>query len=892
MMLAADSIDALRQALETGRSPGGAMRLALFDPTAERRALANKVLDRGKPWLGNKDIWFSPSALGGKLAFLFPGVEAQFALHLDDAPDAIRAAAESADVEIRGTGVFALGRLLVDLLGVAPDAIAGHSMGEWTGMVASEMIPPAAVDEFLAGIPAGSLEVPDVVFAAVGCSADGSRAALDGLDHISISHDNCPHQSILCGRRDRVLVAIERLGNRGVLCQELPFRSGFHSPLFADYLAPHRARLQTLALQRPRVPLWSATICAPYPDQADAIRTLAVDHLVKPVRFRELVENMYASGIRAFVQLGVGSLVGFVDDTLRGVDHLAISAASQHPGQLDRTRCALWACGFASGATGTAESRRAARSAMPLPLGVPLVRLGDRVSPLGASAPRVETGGDPILAELVATLDEAAAASRAVVDAYRARSRPQQLVIKRKLSIETVPALIDHCFYRQPEGWPSVSDRYPVVPMTANIQMMIETAAQLVPDRIAVAIENVRAYRWLAVAPQVEVELHAKKSGDDVDVEIPGYARGTVVFAERFSQLAATLPPLENPHATPVTARRMYDERWMFHGPKYQGVVELGPMGDNGVDGVIDALPAPGALLDCAGQLMGWWVMQTETRDRLAMPIEIDRISFLGPQPTGRVGCHVRIAEVADREVRADLELFAGARLWCRIDGWKDRRFDSDDAVWNVLMYPERNVLAEDRGDYVVVTEHWRAAASRELMMRRYLGERERAVYEATGPRGRRGWLLGRIAIKDAVRLHRWRAGEGPIFPIEVEVSNHASGRPLTNSNHRVSVAHKEDIAVAIVGTTDVGIDIERIEPRTEAFVAVAFTPAERALAMDDAWIARLWAAKEAVAKARGTGITDPKRFEVRSIDGERVIIDDRIVETRRDGEHVIAWTK
>ena len=318
-------------------------------------------------------------------------------------------------------------------------------------MVASEMIPPAAVDAFLGELPA-SLEVPDVVFAAVGCSAAGAREALDGLDAIAVSHDNCPHQSILCGRRESVRVAVERLGARGVLCQELPFRSGFHSPLFADYLAPHRARLADLPLQRPRVPLWSATTAAPYPDDPDAIRALAIDHLVEPVRFRELVDNLYASGVRAFVQLGVGSTTGFVADTLRGRDHLAITAASvRNPGcRSSRARsAALFADGFAARARARRarrEARAVKRTGIKLDLGVPLVRLGGVVPPL-STAPRLDTS-DPVIAELVATLDEAAAASRAVVDAYRARASrrrrnlrrpphtPGTHVVRRTLSVE------------------------------------------------------------------------------------------------------------------------------------------------------------------------------------------------------------------------------------------------------------------------------------------------------------------------------------------------------------------------------------------------------------------------------------------------------------------------
>ena len=774
-----------------------------------------------------------------------------------------------------------------------PDAIAGHSMGEWTGMVASEMIPPGAVDAFLDELPA-SLEVPDVVFAAVGCSAEGARAALDGLDAIAVSHDNCPHQSIVCGRRDRVRTAIERLGQRGVLCQELPFRSGFHSSLFADYLAPHRARIATLALQPPRVPLWSATTCAPYPDDPAAIRALAIRHLVEPVRFRELVEQLYATGVRAFVQLGVGSVAGFVDDTLRGRDHLAIAGASPHAGQLARLSAALWVDGFTTEIEPRAR-KVSARRGMPLELGVPLVRIGDRVAPLAIGAPqRPAAGDDPVLAELLATLDEAAAASRAVVDAYRAKTRPRQAVVRRSLSVETVPALIDHCFYRQPAHWPAVTDRFPVVPMTMTIEMMIDAARRLAPEKVAIAVEDVRAFRWLAVAPGVDVEITAR-GVDRIDVEIPGYARATVVLADRYPAAPAPAqPPLVDPQPAPLDARRMYDERWMFHGPQYQGVTELGPIGDNGVDGAIEVLAAPGAVLDCAGQLMGWWVMHTETRDRLAMPVKIDRIALFAPDPSvgARVACRVRMRHVHDREVRADLELIVAGQVWARIDGWEDRRFDSDDPVWAVLMYPETNALAVPVADFVVVTEHWRGAASRELMMRRYLGERERIAHDALGPRGRRGWLLGRIAIKDAVRQHRWTRGAGPIFPVEIEVTNEPSGRPVIDGGEHVSVAHKDDIAVAIVADHEVGIDIERIEPRTEAFAAIAYTAAERALGDGgDEWLTRLWAAKEAAAKALGTGLTDPKRFEVVARAGERLRIGEREIETRRDGDHIIAWT-
>jgi 3-oxoacyl-(acyl-carrier-protein) synthase/malonyl CoA-acyl carrier protein transacylase/phosphopantetheinyl transferase len=922
----ARSIDDLRAALAGQAVEPGPMRIAMLDPTPERILLANKVLDRGQPWRGKSDIWFAPSgfaAEGGKLAFVFPGVEATFSVDVDDvaaelgitAPEiavAMAAAKSQAatprDLELRGSGVFALGRLLATALaraGVEPDAIAGHSLGEWTGMVVSEMIPPAEADVFVGALPENSLEVPDVVFAALGCGAAGANTALEGLDEIAVSHDNCPHQSIICGRHDRVKTAMARLAARGVLCQELPFKSGFHSPLLAEYLGTHRKHLAKLALQRPRVPLWSATTCAPYPDEPAQIRKIVIDHLVEPVRFRELVDAMYADGVRAFVQLGVGSTGSFVEDTLRGKPQLTIAAASaKHTGlsQLARVQCALFAEGFLDRspqpvAAPNSAPKSAPKSTMILDLGVPLVRLAGVVPPIVASAIRLPAGNDPILAELVATLDEAAAASRAVVDAYRRGKVPTDLTTTRALSVATDPYLHDHCFYRQPPDWPIVSDHYPVVPMTMTIGMLIAAAHKLCPDLVPIAVEEIRALRWLAVEPPVEISMQAKlRTPGLVDVDLPGYSRATVRFAAAYPPAPRTAhAPLTAPRAAPHTAAQMYADRWMFHGPAYQGVTSMGPVGSDGVDGEITTLPAPGALLDCAGQLMGWWVMHTEKRDRLAMPVVIERLELFAPHPGPgeRVQCSVRMRDVGEINVRADLELSRDGVVWARITGWTDRRFDSDDEVWAVLQYPEHNALAvEDPAGFVTATEHWRGSASRELMMRRYLTECERADHERIGPRGRRGWLLGRIALKDAVRLHRWRSGEHPLWPSQITVSNAPSGRPLVDGVH-VSVAHKDDRAVAIVDAqVDVGIDLERIEPRTAAFLAIAFTPAELVLADGrDAEYARLWAAKEAVAKALGTGMTDPKRFEVR-VHGDKLQIGDFVVETKLEGDYAIAWTR
>ena len=1031
LLAGADAVDLLAQ-LDgwTAGEPvlrvptGGPARLAIVAPDDRRLTLARKVLERGTAFRGRNDVWFDPHGLvssGGKVAFLFPGVEPVFAPRVDDVAERFGIAWEGlapdlGALQAQGRGIVAVGRLLADALGrlgIRPDALAGHSLGEWTGQIVSEMIPAASVDEFLATLQPGSVEVSDVVFVALGTGADVAAELVAGLPNAHVSHDNCPHQSVVCAPEATVASVLERARERKVLAQELPFRSGFHSPLFEPYLAGLAEQFGAIPLVPPSVPLWSATSLAPYPSEPDAIRTLAGRHLVEPVRFRQLAEALVADGVRAFVQVGTGSLTGFLDDTLRDHDVLTVSANTAKQtgvGQLRRVAAALWSTGasvdftplghrvaeVAGAGAGTAESSgghpidSGARPGLPLLLGSTLVRglrpldLGGVVGAGGVAGPLSDLdwptaqGTDrpdapaALLAELRATLHEAGAAAQAVLDAADearrspgriARPAPRRTVSNREapvapvapgaveapaagavsvgpvgsadtrevsweLSVADQPWWRDHSFYEQPPGWPCLEDEFPLVPMTGIIEMLADEAEALVPGTVAVRVESIRAFRWLAVEPPASVAVRAVIDHDAtaaapagttvVKTSVEGHARAVV-------HVAAVHPPSPEPAAgpvhgeipVPVAPERIYAERHLFHGPEYQGIRSL-HFGTDGVTGRLASQTAPGALLDNAGQLFGLWMATRVDRDRLVLPTSIDRISFYGPRPEAGtpVDCVVNCTSLTDQAVRADLELTVDGVVWCRIEGWEDRRFQSDDRLFLVLRKPKELPLAEQQpGGWVLVREGWPDSASRDVVMRRFLGQVERADYASRNPNVQRTWLLGRIAAKDAVRTLLWSAGAGPIFPVEVTVANDDRGRPLVTApggaDVRVSIAHTAGLGVAIAAEgVDVGIDIERVEPRPASFEATALTPGERERlaagppAERDRTITRWWAAKEAAAKADGTGMDGrPRDFEVIEDSGDRLRIGQRWLATQivtdpagpsgtaEPQEHVVAWT-
>jgi acyl transferase domain-containing protein/phosphopantetheinyl transferase len=1137
-------------------------RLGIVDPTPRRLALARKAVARGAAWRGRGEVWFSPRPLlgpagGGLTAFVFPGLEAEFEPRVSQLaarfglPWSAGADARVGDVGRHGKAVFELGRLLDAALrrvGVRPDAVAGHSVGEWTAMACGGIHAPEEVDAFLAGFDPDALRVPGAVFAVLGMPAEQVTAELAGRGDVVLSHDNAPNQSMVCGPQEAVEELVARMRERGVISQVLPFRSGFHTPLLAPYLAPIRRAAEGYTLHRPTVPVWSATTAAPFPGDPDAVRELFVRHLLEPVRFRLMISAMYEAGHRAFVQLGAGQLGSLIDDTLSGREHLVVPA---HAGtrdslaQLRRVVTALWVEGAEPDATPLLASDGGVRHRLPVrlnlngalvslpqaartvtgagvfraatraegtaapggastgtaapgvirrpggvgsgredpargtapgpahpvgpaasggtptgaadrppsgpgapatPVGLPHGAVpsaddhgGQPAQPTGrahpavaggkesqagraASAPGTTTGavdrpaarpatplatgdarpaatplapgiaeggteprpgtagqarhpvpaaqavarlaraagGHPLAAELSALLNDTAAVAAEVIGAAaRARSAgnagpgapPPRPAVRRpaapppppsalRVDVAEMPYLLDHCFFRQRPGWPDDADRWPVVPATTVIAHLMEIAERAAPGLRAVALRDVRLLKWIAAIPAVDVPVSVGRPAPDrVEVSLNGSARAVVEMAPGYA--APPAPWRFDPAGERVpemTARQLYSERWMFHGPRFQGVAELTAVGERHVRGVITAPAAPGALLDNAGQLLGYWIMATLTERTTVFPMRMDHIRFHGPHPPpgARVACQVRITGVGDDDLVADVQLVHSGRVWAEITGWADRRFDTDPGIRRVDRHPGAHTLSTLQPEgWAVVHERWPDLATRELIMRNMLGGGERAAYEALPPRRRRQWLLGRIAAKDAVRDLLWRENgrEDEIYPAELAVGNDEAGRPFVSGVHgrrtggpTLSIAHRAEAGVAIARRRGVpcGIDIEEIADRPRATLQAACGAGELALldrlAAEDGgdgsdrggatalWFTRFWAAKEAVAKARGTGLqgrpADYRVVEAPPLERDaalRVVVGDEshLVRLRQvanppalpERRYVVAWT-
>ncbi len=930
LVLAAASQAALLAALNAGQRGGeGSWRLVVIDPTPERLAIARAAVEAGRRRPARDGIYFAPSGLisqGGKLAFLFPGVEAAFApriegiaAHFEIAPPDLI----TGDLERQGVSVARLNSFLADVagrMGLVPDAIAGHSIGEWSGMAASGMFANASVDEFTAALDPGSLQVVPLTYVAVGAGAERIAALFPDLNNVTVSHDNCVHQSILCGPQEAIANVVARLREQRLLHEILPFRSGFHSPALVGHVEFYRDHLARLPLCAPAIPLWSATTCAPYPSDPTAITELFIEHLVKPVHFRDLILALYHDGVRAFVQVGTGSTIAFADDVLIGKPHCAVSMiANQRDGidQLRHAAAALWVEGATLDLPHLMDHASAipaaASRALPLDLSFPLVHFdAQALRAAMPTTPRPVQAHHPLFAEFDAVMRETMAAQQSVAQAFSATAiapapvdpaHAERLVV----SVDTFPELLDHCLIPQPDGWPAIADRAPTAPMTMAIALLMEAAQRFDPHRVAIAVEDIAARTWLYAEPAVELAITCERVGPDkIRVSIDRHFDGTVTMADRFPD--PPLPrtePLREPKPFPIPMDEIYRERWLFHGPLYQGIVDIDAFSPEGMRGTLASLPAKGALLDAAGQLAGLWVIMANAEDRMSMPVRIGNIQFFGPEPApgDRFTCTVWNRSIGRREVRSDFELTRNGTLYARVTGWEGWRFPTGGPIFPVLRQPDKNLLAApDPEGFVVLHDPGWSSKTIEFLIRRFLSSRE--IEQLGGVRQvlrRTEWLGGRIAAKDAVRNLLFERGRRSVFPLEVGIGADATGRPRVTGplagNIRISIAHKPGIAVAIAREgVDVGIDVETIEPRNDSFTAFAFGEDELRLlpaGNRDEWLTRFWSAKEATGKARGTGLAgNPRGFKVMQVEGERILVDATWIRTRNLGTHVMAWTE
>ncbi len=227
-----------------------------------------------------------------------------------------------------------------------PRLVAGHSLGEWSALVA---VGALSLGDAVRAVRRRGQFMQEAV-----PEGEGAMAAILGLDAPAVealcravseevglvapANYNAPEQIVVAGRAEAVAAVAERAKAAGARrAVELPVSAPFHCALM-EPVQPRLAEvLQAIPLAAPAAPVVSNVSAEPVRDP-EAIRGLLVEQVVRPVRWVECVQRMAAEGVTTLVELGHGRvLAGLVRRIDRGLKVLNVGA----PEDLEKVAAAL-----------------------------------------------------------------------------------------------------------------------------------------------------------------------------------------------------------------------------------------------------------------------------------------------------------------------------------------------------------------------------------------------------------------------------------------------------------------------------------------------------------------------------------------------------------------------
>ncbi len=359
----------LRRSRETFDAKRAHRLLAVIPDSGRLSALLRPAIDRITrdpqspfqiPAGANGAVSYGTGPAAGEVAFLFPGQGSQHVgmlrelacvfpellAPLDGAPEVARAIyplatfdeAEAARREalLKRTDIAqqALGlvmRGLVDLLrqrfGVRPSRVAGHSYGELPALYAAGALDAdglLSASRARGSLMLGNGEDRGTMLAVLAGVAEIEKVVEEGRLDLVLANRNGPEQGVLSGSRaeiDRAAAACRACGLRAV---PLSVGAAFHSPLVAPAADAFRVALEGIAWGRAKLPVIADATAEPYPEDAATARDMLASQLARPVRFAEVVERLYAMGVRSFVEVGPrATLTGLVRAILGGRPFMA-----------------------------------------------------------------------------------------------------------------------------------------------------------------------------------------------------------------------------------------------------------------------------------------------------------------------------------------------------------------------------------------------------------------------------------------------------------------------------------------------------------------------------------------------------------------------------------------
>jgi [acyl-carrier-protein] S-malonyltransferase len=200
--------------------------------------------------------------------------------------------------------------------GIHPQWVAGHSLGEYSALVAAGVLSlaDAAVavrrrGEYMQeAVPVGEGAMAAILMLELAVVEEACRDAAGG-QVVAPANINSPGQIVIAGHAEAVERAMERCKARGAKrAIRLPVSAPFHCALMRPAQERLARDLEALSFQDPRVPVVCNVDAKPVRSAA-ACRDALVRQVSAPVRWQESIEALVDAGVSAFVEVGPGTVL-------------------------------------------------------------------------------------------------------------------------------------------------------------------------------------------------------------------------------------------------------------------------------------------------------------------------------------------------------------------------------------------------------------------------------------------------------------------------------------------------------------------------------------------------------------------------------------------------------
>jgi [acyl-carrier-protein] S-malonyltransferase len=227
-------------------------------------------------------------------------------------------------------------------LGEQPDAVAGHSLGEYSANVAAGTLSFERAVQLVRirgtymqeAVPVGV----GAMAAVLGGELAAIEAALGEVDGVlEAVNYNSPGQIVIAGQATALELVKPRLQALGCKVMPLPVSAPFHSSLMQPAearLAPH---LHDTPFEAPRVPVY-VNVDAVAVSSAAAAREALIRQVSRPVRFLESVQRLRADGVTLCVEIGPGKVLAGL---IKRIDRSLPCINVQSPDDFEAVRAAI-----------------------------------------------------------------------------------------------------------------------------------------------------------------------------------------------------------------------------------------------------------------------------------------------------------------------------------------------------------------------------------------------------------------------------------------------------------------------------------------------------------------------------------------------------------------------